>query len=57
MKKFNGVLAAFLAIVVAIGGGIGGFFGYQYLNPIEGDVYTNGDLQVHCLEGFVGISD
>lgn len=50
MKKFNGILAFFLAIIVAVGGAVGGFFGYQKLNPIKGEVYTSGAMQVHFLE-------
>lgn len=50
MRKFNPALAVFLAIVMIVAGAVGGFIGYTVLNPLEGQVYSNGALQVHFLE-------
>ena len=50
MKKFNGALAFFLAIVFVAVGAVGGYFGYVTLNPLEGQVYSNGVMQVHFME-------
>lgn len=50
MRRFNAALAFFLAIVMIAVGAVGGFFGYTVLNPIEGEGYSNGSLQVHFLE-------
>lgn len=50
MKKFNGVLAFFLAIVFVAVGAASGYFGYITLNPLEGQIYSNGVMQVHFME-------
>ncbi len=50
MKKFNGALAFFLAIIFVAIGGFGGYYGYLETNPIEGQVYSTGTMSVHFLE-------
>ncbi len=50
MKKFRAGIAAFLAVIFVALGGFGGYYGYQNLNPIEGEAYSAGELQVHFLE-------
>ncbi len=50
MKRFNGFLALFLAVVFV---GLGGFFGYQAYfsqNAFESQVYVSGGFSVHFLE-------
>jgi competence protein ComEC len=49
-QKFNGVLAVFLAIVFVAVGGFGGYVGYLQVNTLDGQVYTNGSMQVHFME-------
>ena len=50
MKKFNGFLAFFLAIVLIAVGAVGGYLGYVESSKLVGDVYSNGEMQVHFLE-------
>lgn len=50
MKKFNAVLAVFLAVIFVAIGGVSGYLGYTEVNTLDGEVYTNGSLQVHFLE-------
>lgn len=52
MKKFNGIIAVFLAVLLIALGGAAGYLGYYEINPINGDVYTdpNGEIEVHFLE-------
>jgi competence protein ComEC len=52
MKKFNGIIAVLLAVVLVVGGAIGGYIGYLELNPLKGETYVdpNGEIEVHFLE-------
>ncbi|MBR2473857.1 MAG: MBL fold metallo-hydrolase [Clostridia bacterium] len=52
MKKFNGIVAVFLAVVLIALGAFGGYVGYHELNELKGEVYAdpNGEMQVHFLE-------
>ncbi len=50
MKKFNGAIAFLLAIIFVAVGGFGGYYGYTEINTLEGDVYSNGSMQVHFME-------
>ena len=50
-KKFNKGLTVFFAIVLFIGGAIGGFLGYnEYIKPTDSDTFVSGDLEIHFLE-------
>ena len=50
MKKFSGIIAVFLAVVMLSLGAVGGYIFYYETNALGGDVYSNGELQVHFLE-------
>jgi len=52
VKKFNGIIAVFLAVVLIALGAFGGYVGYHELNELKGEVYAdpNGEMQVHFLE-------
>ncbi len=50
MKRFNGVVAFFLAVIIAALGGVGGYLGYIEINPLKGEKYSAGLMEVHFLE-------
>ena len=54
MKKFNGIIAVFLAVIMVAVGAAGGYLGYTDTEPnaLKGDVYVapNGEMQIHFLE-------
>ncbi len=50
-KKFSKGLTVFLAIVVFLGGLVGGFYGYHQLTiPTDSDPLVTGDVEIHFPE-------
>ncbi len=50
MKRFNGFLALFLAVVFIGLGAVGGYVAYFELNVFDSQVYVSGGFSVHFLE-------
>ncbi len=50
MKKFNGFVALFLAVVCIAVGAVGGYIAYFNINTFESQVYISGGVSVHFLE-------
>lgn len=50
-KKFSKGLTTFLAIVLFLGGAVGGFYGYYRLTmPTDSDALVTGDMEIHFPE-------